>query len=126
MSQYADIIERLEKLEGPLLDGFKVRDLADLIPAVVHDAETSWLFGAALSGRLESLGAAIALVERMLPGAYREASGPRKYLNIPTPVPAKFRAEILANRGGFVGWHEREPIALLLAMFRAIEAGAKP
>lgn len=65
-----------------------------------------------------SLDAAIALCERVLPGCYREMTGPRKYLNIPTPVPARFRAVV----NNATGWHDQEPIALVLAALRALEA----
>ena len=64
-----------------------------------------------------SLDAALALVERVRPGAWIEVSGPRKYLNIPTPSPGRWRAE--ADDG--IGWGATPAIALLIALLRTLE-----
>lgn len=64
-----------------------------------------------------SLDAALALVERVLPGAFIELSGPRKYLHIPTPVPNRWRAEC-----GHIGWGSTPALALLAALLKALIA----
>lgn len=64
-----------------------------------------------------SLDAALALVERVRPDAYIELSGPRKYLNIPTPVPNKW----LAKLDDFRGWAATPAAALLAALLKAEE-----
>lgn len=68
-----------------------------------------------------SLDASLALVERLRPGAYVELSGPRKYLNIPTPVPNRWCAQIVepGHRGG---WGATAPLALLAALLKALIA----
>lgn len=138
MSKYADIIRRLEEAEGPS------RELNLAIFRAVHPEYDDYVEGRGglvhpddgedqrvLSdirwpAYTASLDAAIALVERKLPGCYREISGPRKYLNIPSPVPNRFLAEITTG-GGFNsyranGWGASEPIALLRALFKALQA----
>jgi hypothetical protein len=64
-----------------------------------------------------SLDRALALVKRVLPGAWIELSGPRKYLHIPTPVPNYWRAEC-----GCVGWGATPALALLAALLKALLA----
>jgi hypothetical protein len=66
-----------------------------------------------------SIDAALALIERKLPGSYIDLSGPRKYLHIPTPAPNHWRAEIRAQS---FGWGATAPLALVLAILRALSA----
>jgi hypothetical protein len=70
-----------------------------------------------------SLDAALALVERVLPNAYHETSGPRRYLEIPAPVPNRYRAEIrfgeALNGRTSAGWAATLPHAILAALLRA-------
>jgi hypothetical protein len=69
-----------------------------------------------------SLDAALALVERVLPGSYVELSGPRKYLHIPTPVPNRWKAYIATfnHDGDKTGWAATPALALLAALLRAL------
>lgn len=72
-----------------------------------------------------SLDAIAALTERVLPGHYIEVSGPRKYLNIPTPVPNYWKAVLSSGQHGFSGvdwiaWAPTEPAARLAALLRAL------
>lgn len=64
-----------------------------------------------------SIDAAIALAERVSPG-WIEVNGPRKYLNIPTPVPNHWRAEV----SDWTGWGHTAPLAILAALLRALIA----
>lgn len=80
-----------------------------------------WLYKQPCPKLTASIDAAVALVEKMLPGAFREMTGPRRYLNIPTPVPAKFRSEIFHDAGSAVAWHDHEPIALLIALLTKLK-----
>lgn len=72
-----------------------------------------------------SLDAAVALVERLLPGAWRETSGPRAYLNIPKAVPNYWRATVQPwgpKNANTAGWGATEPLAILAALLKALEA----
>jgi hypothetical protein len=121
MTKYADIIARLEMAEGPNREidylihdwelqrsGLQVR-LADIMRHWTEEQRFS-----ILAGYTSSIDAAIALVERMLP----------------TQWPAILRTA-LSEMAGEYYWHinfpqpgQREmlPIAILLALFRALEA----
>lgn len=71
-----------------------------------------------------SLDAVAALAERVLPGHYTEVSGPRKYLNIPTPVPNYWKCVLSSGQHGFSGvdwiaWAPTECAARLAAILRA-------
>lgn len=96
------------------------------------DAEVCWRFGEhgpddygmpLIDDRVfpvtTSLDAAVALVERVKPEAYIEMSGPRKYLNIPTPVPNKWLAKV----DDFRGWAATPAAALIAALLKAKGAG---
>ena len=139
MGKYAEIIERLEKAEGPdrnldwlIAEAALGATRRDRMKGFIGE-QPIWQYTVGTSSGSESvmipaytvsLDAAITLVERMLPGNFREISGPRKYLNIPSPVPARFRAEITTDAwfDSYVGWGQSAPTALLIAMFKALEA----
>lgn len=142
MGDLRAVIERVEKLDGPCpeVDGIIAKHFGEIpIDArwmtenIYGEPDAVWVSGG--YGAYEfhdperytaSLDAAIALCDRVLPGNYREITGPRKYLNIPTPVPGKFRAQLTTDAGiksyRSIGWGETEAIALLLATLRALEA----
>lgn len=66
-----------------------------------------------------SLDAAVTLVPE---GAWRETNGPRRYLNIPTPVPNYWHCEISLWKptyGDFHGWAATEAMAICAASLRA-------
>lgn len=65
-----------------------------------------------------SVDAALALVERLLPGTYVELSGPRKYRHSPTPANSKWCAKVGENG---VGWSETAPLAIIIAFFKTYE-----
>lgn len=120
------LLDRLKELKGPSreVDAEIARLICwsptGVIPA--GGAPSYWYSdGFGLPTYTASIDAAVALVEKMLPGAFREMTGPRRYLNIPTPVPAKFRSEILHDAGSAVAWHDHEPIALLIALLTALD-----
>lgn len=129
MADLAGLIERVGNLTGPSPE---VDDVIYKALRPVEDAESfralyeidpdAYWYWMSPFKYTASLDAAVALVERCLPGAYRETTGPRRYLNIPTPVPARFRAEILHDEVSATAWHDREPIALVLALLRALQS----
>ena len=148
MGNFSEIIERLERAEGPdreidaevfTIAGMPLPDeFLNRRVGIAWDMEQNCFVADIMADfqvRFDhphytaSLDAAIGLVERMLPECYRELSGPRKYLNIPTSVPNRFRAEITTNSGfqssTAVGWGKYEPIALILALFHVLEATEK-
>lgn len=113
MSQYADIIERLEKATGP--DGDLDLDIINLIdPPVARHSAMHQPYTA-------SLDAAISLVDRMLPGwhwsLYDTDGLGRRNAQIEPP---EYSSE------PFDGLGQTIAIALLLALFRALEVEAKP
>lgn len=147
---YSEIIDRLEKAEGAdreldarvaLLAGdFKLREHDSRW--AVFDAPFDPGKWAAASGcksdqeAIEtlatflslkpysaSLDATVALVERMLPGCYR-ASG--KTAAYPGMIPGSPAEKFFASVGDWGeptrSYHDVEPIALLLALFRALSA----
>jgi hypothetical protein len=67
-----------------------------------------------------SLDAALALCERVRPGAWIMLSGPRKYLNIPTPVPNYWLAVVDVFPPQARGWGATLPLALLAALLRTL------
>jgi hypothetical protein len=68
-----------------------------------------------------SLDAALALVERVKPKAWIEINGPRKYLNIPTPVPNYWKAVVAPweDKTESVGWAATPAAALIAALLKA-------
>lgn len=71
-----------------------------------------------------SLDAAVALVEKMLPGCWLDLAGPRKYLHIPTPSPNYWRGMVNAwdAHGDVVGWGATPALALIAALLKALVA----
>lgn len=73
-----------------------------------------------------SIDAVLALVERCLPGAYLDLAGPAKYLNIPSPIPNRWRAHVTTDEGfqsqQTAGWAASAPLAILAALLRALIA----
>lgn len=65
-----------------------------------------------------SLDAAVTLVP---PDCWRETNGPRKYLNVPTPSPNRWKAEVTPWITGLpcMGWAETEAMAICAAALRA-------
>jgi hypothetical protein len=122
MTKYADIIKRLEMAEGPNREidylihdwelqrsGLQVR-LADIMRHWTEEQRFS-----ILAGYTSSIDAAIALVERMLPGSammldtrFKPACKILPAGQVSSPDP-KVEAATL-------------PLAILLALFRALEA----
>lgn len=70
---------------------------------------------------LDSLDAALALVERVRPKAWIEINGPRKYLNIPTPVPNYWKAIVAPweDKTEGVGWAAAPAAALIAALLKS-------
>ena len=68
-----------------------------------------------------SLDAALALVERVRPKAWIEINGPRRYLNIPTPVPNYWKAVVAPweDKTEGVGWAATPAAALIAALLKA-------
>lgn len=136
MSQYADIIERLEKATGPdrAID-YMIADLefqkaalttrtADLLPHWTEEQRRS-----IIAAYTASLDAAISLVERMLPIHGRMMSKGRVSVDEPLYATKIYDNYVYIGEDPHElssAEHECEPIALLLAMFRALEAEAKP
>jgi hypothetical protein len=153
MSTHADIIKRLEAATGPDrgLDGIIARDVEHWIPHFDLDGDDlldwpdmgghwhspgdpSAFRCAIVDGALEpphytaSIDAALALVERMLPGWGWNISCPDKYYN-----ETNFYALVVSDEdnGAEEPWDiERDvfeasgktaPLAILLALFRALE-----
>jgi hypothetical protein len=107
----AGLIAKLEKAEGPS------RELDALIALAsgwtVHHGD-NWIGPhgqIVVPAYTASLDAAMTLVPE---GEWVELSGPRKYLNIPLPVPNHWRAE-----AGNIGWGATAPLALCTAALRA-------
>lgn len=72
-----------------------------------------------------SIDTVMALVEKRFPRVFLELSGPRRYLNIPTPVPNVWRAELSWDHG--TGWGSTMPLAILSALLRSeIAKAANP
>ena len=66
-----------------------------------------------------SLDAAVTLVPE---GAWREVNGPRRFLNIPTPVPNCWRCEITLwepKMRDHIGWAATEALAICAAALKA-------
>jgi hypothetical protein len=108
-----ELLARVEKAEGPDRE-LEVR-LHSIDPACGRIPVSQTYYTA-------SLDAALALVERVLPGSYVELSGPRKYLHIPTPVPNRWKAYIATfnHDGDKTGWAATPALALLAALLRAL------
>lgn len=77
-----------------------------------------WRDRAGPSNFTHSLDAAVTLVPA---GAWREISGPRRYLNIPSPVPNYWRAEVTTwePRRESRGWGSTEAMSICAAALRA-------
>lgn len=113
MSQYADIIERLEKATGP--DDDLDLDIINLIdPPVAR-------YSAMHQPLTSSLDAAIALVERMLPGCIWTIEQDACWLRTMRGDDVKEHQGFLTGRDG-----KCTPIAILIAMFCALETEAQP
>lgn len=75
--------------------------------------------------RTASIDSALALVEKANPGAWIELNGPRKYLNIPSPVPNVWKAEVTTEWTAMTppyGWGPTAPLAILAALLKALLA----
>jgi hypothetical protein len=137
MSKCADIIARLEAATGPdreidyLIYDFEMQKagletrLADLLPHWTEEQRRS-----TLALYTDSLDAAIGLVERMLPGCDwlcrsggRTLDGGAFFANI-QPTPLRGGDEWIDGETTFPAWAVSAPHALILSMFRAIEAQA--
>lgn len=69
-----------------------------------------------------SVDAALSLIERVLKDPHHTLSGPAKYLNIPTPIPNYWWAEIVHDfpgKTGRRGWGAAPALALLAALLEA-------
>ena len=137
MTDIAGLIERLEAATGPdreldaaIVAHFNNASVRRYPPQTDFGPGARWQFwsrdGAHFLGSeskfpvpplTASLDAALALVERVRPGAWIEMSGPRKYLNIPAPVPNRWRVEVDER----IGWGSTLAIALLIALLRTLE-----
>jgi hypothetical protein len=112
----ADLIDRLEKLTGPVLDSFERIRLARMAPDIINDLDSLNLFELALRGGLEAIGAAVALVERL---------GWRLYGLGRSPVHGLWWAQVFSIERNLAAECEEidtGPVAVLLALFRALEA----
>lgn len=111
----SDLLARLEGATGP------DRTLDSQVWCAAHGYE--WRQDRAVSDPAvtASLDQALALVEAVLPGEFIELSGPRKYLNIPAPVPNHWCASV-GLTGSAHGWGAAPALALLAAMLRALIA----
>lgn len=137
MSKYADIIERLEKADGPdhVLDahilcalyGYEMHKDSDPATGVFsfwqdgicHNC-SSWMDPTA------SLDAAVALVEKMLPGwVFDDVSQNARLVGNPwgCSLSSYDGSDFSKNRHARSGWDYASPqIAVLVALFRALEA----
>lgn len=126
----SSLIQRLEEATGPdrRLDGDIAQALGQVPSWCTYRSEQQpslWNDGRpGLRARewcaphyTKSLDVSLSLLERCLPGEFIELDGPRKYLNIPTPVPGRWRAEV----AGKVGWGATPAFALILAVLRVVE-----
>lgn len=124
------LLERVEKEHGPdrSLDGAIYIEFTipkerigrvDQSDGVVgwHPNDAPYVSAVDVPKYTASIDAALALAERVSPG-WIEVNGPRKYLNIPTPVPNHWRAEV----SGWTGWGHTAPLAILSALLRALIA----
>lgn len=138
------LIERVEKCAGPdreidvLLFAIDrpdfyaqcSRNWEDFLPIKPSDVPSIRTREAYIEAHAEmytaSIDAALALVERKLIDPHFSLSGPAKYLNIPSPLPNYWWAEIihgkLAPYIGKRGWGATAPLALLAALLRALES----
>lgn len=116
MPDYAALIERLEKLTGPL-DGVDAACAAnDLAPWWPTESKEWHLFNAALRG---SIDAAVALVERVLPGWVFDLIG-QEYVTAPNGYkPFGWTVE-LVNGKRVQGQSALLPVAILIATLRAL------
>lgn len=119
MGRYTDIIARLESASGPDRElDFAIAETLGALPRNRFGDDIG-----VCRPVTASLDAAIGLVERVLPDAYRASGRTGLYPGmIPGSSPYAYWAEVgdwgSPSRAG----HDREPIALLLALFRALEA----
>lgn len=138
MSKYADIIERLEKATGPRGEiDYAIRNIVegyDRTEGASHSygfKEWAWKgnecfeLDAACPQFTTSIDAAIALVERMLPGwswlVRDDSEG--AFCNISSPgLRDNLAAEWIDGETCFPSWAKTAPIAILLSLFRALEA----
>lgn len=116
--ELAELLERVKAATGPdrMLDGALHVHFSD--GRLTEHDDFGWVKGPRDIGEAPrltaSLDAALALVERVRPGSWIELTGPRKYLNIPSPVPNYWRAEC-----GAIGWGASPALALLAALLTA-------
>lgn len=114
----ADLIARLEGLTGPVPDAFERASLAKLAPDIINDLDSENLFNLALMGGLPAIGAAVALVERCLPG-WRHAYEKRASGTVLAWVSEEDDAPSIPSPGS------TPAIATLLALFRALEGDTR-
>lgn len=118
MTDYSDIIKRLEKANGPSreLDNF-ITNACYKMPSLVHGAKANWT---------ESLDASVSLVRRMLPGAVWYVMTDYGGLNRAKVGPKENpSASIYTDEDAplFMVADANTPVlALLLAMFRTLSA----
>jgi hypothetical protein len=121
----ADLIDRLEKLTGPVHDAFERGRLAKLAPDIINDLDSENLFNLALMGGLPAIGAAVALVERCLPGwswrCGRSGALRNGWATVNKTHPDFAKPGI--DQFSSVDVDAASPaVALLIALFRALEA----
>lgn len=69
----------------------------------------------------ESFDAALALSRSKFPEyCYLDLSGPRRYLNIPTPVPNRWRCQLDTNDSTVDGWGFNAALSICAALLRAL------
>lgn len=107
-----DIIKRLEAAKGAIEDPFERERFVDA--ARLEDGDLRRLLRDALSPSLSAIGSAIALVERLKPGAKIMVNN---WPGGDLPAAARVGRDSDDARGA------TPAIALLLALFRSIEAG---
>lgn len=114
---HADLIARLEALTGPVADAFERGALAKLAPDIVYDLDSDNLFNLILIGGLPSIGAAVGLVERVLPGwRWAMTTGPGH-----TAASVRDKSILAHDKIEGAGYHPTPAIALLIATLKALE-----
>jgi len=120
MGDLRELIERVEKLEGPV-DGVTAAGLANSFGPWPCESEEWHLFVNALRPTMEAIGAAIALCERVLPGwdvtaCFDGASAP-----VGKRGGAVVRNPSLEEEPSYTAWgHPTPSIALTVATLRAL------
>ncbi len=106
-----DLIERIEAASAESAErdelGIAINEALDIASYITDDGDPT-----------QSIDAALTLVPK---DSWIEIKGPRKYLNIPTPVPAAWSAEVSRwdHEGQGVGWAATPALALCAAALKA-------